>query len=56
MVYWQKFNPAEFKFEFDEAELAGHGVSVDEAIEVIWNVFKSVETSVIMAAIKSSDI
>jgi len=40
MVYWQKFNPAEFEFEFDEAELAGHTVSVDEAIEVIWNGFQ----------------
>jgi hypothetical protein len=56
MVYWQKFNPAEFEFEFDEAELAGHTVSVDEAIEVIWNGFKSVETSVIMVAIRSLDI
>jgi len=27
-------------FEFDEAELAGHTVSVDEAIEVIWNGFQ----------------
>ena len=40
MVYWQKFNPAEFEFEFDEAELARHMVSVDEAIEVIWNGFQ----------------
>ena len=40
MVYWQHFNPEEFKFEFDEPELAGHGVSRDEAIEVLWNGFQ----------------
>jgi uncharacterized DUF497 family protein len=40
MVYWQKFKPEEFEFEFDEAELAGHAVTVDEVIEVIWNGFQ----------------
>ena len=40
MVYWQKFDPEEFAFEFDEGELSGHGVSVDEAVEVIWNGFE----------------
>ena len=40
MVYWQKFKPEEFEFEFDYAELAGHAVTVDEVIEVIWNGFQ----------------
>ena len=40
MVYWQKFNPEQFQYEFDETELAGHGVTVDEVIEVIWNGFQ----------------
>lgn len=40
MVFWQKFNPAQFEFEFDEAELAGHAVTIDEAVEVIWNGFE----------------
>lgn len=39
MVFWQKFRPEAFTYEFDEDELAGHGVTVDEAIEVIWNKF-----------------
>jgi uncharacterized DUF497 family protein len=39
LVYWQKFDPAQFEFEFDKEELAGHDVSVDEATEVIWNRF-----------------
>jgi uncharacterized DUF497 family protein len=40
MVYWQKFDPSKFAFEFDEGELAGHSITVDEAIEVIWNGFE----------------
>jgi uncharacterized DUF497 family protein len=40
MVFWQKFDPQQFEFEFDEAELDGHGITVDEAIEVIWNGFQ----------------
>lgn len=39
MVFWQKFDPAEFDYEFDEQELAGHEVTVDEALEVFWNDF-----------------
>ena len=39
MVFWQKFDPDEFDFEFDEDELAGHRVTIDEAVEVIWNGF-----------------
>ena len=38
MVYWQKFNPTEFEYEFDEDELGRH-ISVDEAVEVFWNGF-----------------
>ncbi len=39
MVYWQKFDPDRFEYEFDEEELAGHDVTVDEAAEVLWNGF-----------------
>jgi uncharacterized DUF497 family protein len=39
LVYWQKFDPEEFEYEFDEGELAGHGVTIDEVVEVIWNGF-----------------
>lgn len=39
-MYWQTFDPEEFDYEFNEDELAGHGVTVDEAIEVIWNGFQ----------------
>ncbi|HSQ23234.1 MAG TPA: hypothetical protein VLN44_02435 [Pyrinomonadaceae bacterium] len=40
MVFWQKFEPDQFEFEFNEDELSQHGITVDEAIEVIWNGFK----------------
>ena len=40
MVFWQKFDPEQFDFEFDEDELAAHSISVDEAVEVIWNGFE----------------
>lgn len=39
MVFWQKFDPEQFEFEFDEDELSQHGITADEAIEVIWNGF-----------------
>jgi uncharacterized DUF497 family protein len=39
LVYWQKFDADQFEYEFDEEELAGHDVTVDEVIEVIWNGF-----------------
>ena len=40
MVYWQKFDPSQFELEFDDSELAGHAITIDEAIEVIWNGFE----------------
>lgn len=40
MVYWQKFDAAELEFEFDEDGLSRHGITIDEAIEVIWNGFE----------------
>ena len=40
MVFWQKFDPDQLDFEFDEAELAAHAVTIDEAVEVIWNGFE----------------
>ncbi len=39
MVYWQKFDPDQFEYEFDEEELAGHDVTIDEAVELLWNGF-----------------
>ncbi len=39
MVYWQKFDPAAYGYEFDEEELAGHTVTVEEAVEVFWHPF-----------------
>jgi hypothetical protein len=39
MVYWQKFNPADFEYEFDEEELGKHNIGLDEAVEVLWNGF-----------------
>ena len=39
MVYWQKFNPLDFDFEFNEDELARHRISRDEAAEVFFNGF-----------------
>lgn len=40
MVYWQKFDPTEFDLECDEDELARHGITSDEVVEVIWNGFE----------------
>lgn len=39
VVFWQRFNPRAFDFEFDEDELAWHKITIDEVIEVIWNGF-----------------
>jgi len=39
MVYWQKFDPEDFEFEFNQEELSAHKISVDEATEVLWNGF-----------------
>jgi uncharacterized DUF497 family protein len=39
VVFWQKFDPEQFEFEFDESELSQHGITIDEAVEVIWNGF-----------------
>jgi uncharacterized DUF497 family protein len=40
MVFWQKFDPEDFDFEFDEDEFARHQISIDEVVEVIWNGFE----------------
>jgi uncharacterized DUF497 family protein len=40
LVFWQRFEPDAFEYEFDEAELAAHDITVDEAVEVLWNDFK----------------
>jgi uncharacterized DUF497 family protein len=34
VVFWQRFDPEQFDFEFDENELAKHGITVDEVVEV----------------------
>jgi uncharacterized DUF497 family protein len=39
VVNWTRFDAAEFDFEFNEEKLSAHGVSVDEAAEVLWNGF-----------------
>jgi uncharacterized DUF497 family protein len=40
-VYWQKFDPEAWNFEFDEDELAAHSSTIDEAVEVLWNRFQA---------------
>jgi len=54
VVFWQKFDPEQFDFEFDEEELAGHEVAVDEAVEIIWNGFDVHRNRAITAATNSS--
>lgn len=39
MVFWQKFNAAEWNIEYDERKLASHGVAAWEAEEVLFNGF-----------------
>jgi uncharacterized DUF497 family protein len=40
VVDWTRFDPAEFDFEFNERKLEGHGISVNEAAELLWNSFR----------------
>lgn len=40
MVNWSRFDPIEIDLEFNEEKLAAHGVTVEEAAEVIWNGFR----------------
>jgi uncharacterized DUF497 family protein len=40
VVNWTRFDPAQFEIEFNEAKLAAHGISVNEATEVLWNGFR----------------
>jgi hypothetical protein len=51
VVFWQKFDPGEFELEFDENELARHGITTDEVVEVIWNGFDVRQNKRFMAAI-----
>ncbi|HEV7425480.1 MAG TPA: hypothetical protein VGQ46_03865 [Thermoanaerobaculia bacterium] len=39
MVNWTNFDPAGFDLQFNEAKLAPHDITVDEAAEVLWNGF-----------------
>jgi uncharacterized DUF497 family protein len=41
VVFWQKFDPSDYEFEFDEDELGRHRVAVMEAAEVFWNGFET---------------
>jgi hypothetical protein len=50
-VYWHTFEPEEFDYEFNEDELTAHGVTVDEAVEVLWNNFDVFGTRGIASAI-----
>jgi len=40
VVKWTSFDPEEFDFEFNEDKLTAHGISVEEAAEVLWNGFR----------------
>lgn len=40
MVNWTRFDAAEFELEFNEEKLAAHGISVEEAAQVLWNGFR----------------
>jgi len=37
MVNWNKFDAADYDLEFNEEKLAAHGISVEEAAELLWN-------------------
>ncbi|HVG06776.1 MAG TPA: hypothetical protein VNM67_03660 [Thermoanaerobaculia bacterium] len=37
MVNWNKFDAADYDLEFNEEKLSAHGVSVEEAAELLWN-------------------
>ena len=56
MVYWQKFNPDEFEFELMRLNWRDTRLALMKPLRLFGMVFKSVETSGIMVAIKSSDI
>jgi uncharacterized DUF497 family protein len=43
VVNWTRFDPAEFDFEFNEDKLAAHGITADEAAEVLWNGFRPLQ-------------
>ena len=40
MVDWTRFDPEELDLEFNEEKLATHGITVNEAAEVLWNGFR----------------
>ncbi len=40
MVNWQRFTPADFEYDFERDELAGHRVTFDEAIECFFSDFE----------------
>jgi len=43
VVNWTRFDPEEFDFEFNEEKLEVHGISVNEAAEVLWNGFRPLQ-------------
>jgi len=40
VVDWTRFDPEELDLEFNEEKLAAHGITVNEAAEVLWNGFR----------------
>jgi uncharacterized DUF497 family protein len=43
VVNWTRFDPAVFELEFNERKLAAHGITVEEAAEVLWNGFRPLD-------------
>jgi uncharacterized DUF497 family protein len=39
MVKWSSFTPSDFEYDFDQDELAGHGVTFEEAVECFFSDF-----------------
>ena len=37
MVNWHRFTPSDFEYDFENDKLAGHRVSIDEAIECFFS-------------------
>jgi len=40
VVNWQRFTPADFEYDFERDERAGHRVTFDEAIECFFSDFE----------------
>jgi uncharacterized DUF497 family protein len=40
VVNWHKFIPAEFEYDFEQDELAAHGITFEEAVECFYYDFE----------------